>query len=127
MDVKLLSQELVILIHDRMIEEEGGLPGVHLNKLEGALSRIDSMVCYEGIDDVYEIAAQYGIAISQGHPFNDANKRTAMACMLLLLSGNHINCQPPNAEIPDFIEKMAKKNFTRSEIADWLRQYTSKI
>lgn len=119
-----LDVDTVILIHDRMIAEDGGLQGIHFNKLEGALSRIDSHVFYAGLNDLYEIAALYGIAIAQGHPFNDANKRTAMASMIFFLRLNGIICQPSNEIIPDFIEGIAKKLFNREEIAQWLKNHT---
>jgi death-on-curing protein len=39
----------------------------HLDKLESVLSRIDQQMYYNQVDDLYEIAAWYGIAISKGH------------------------------------------------------------
>jgi death-on-curing protein len=119
-----LSPETVIMIHDRVLKEDGGLEGVHFHKLEGALSRIDSYIFYEGIIDLYEIAGLYGIAIAQGHPFNDANKRTAMSCMLTFLHLNAVICAPPVSLVPDFIENIAKKNLDRQQIAQWLQKYS---
>ena len=107
-----------------MLDEEGGLPGVHMDKLQGVLGRIDSAILYEEINDLYEIAALYAITIAQGHPFNDANKRTAMTCMLMFLRLNHIICMPPNQLIPDFLVNVAEKRLKREEIAEWLRQHS---
>ena len=40
---------------------------------------------YNQVDDLYEIAAWYGIAISKEHAFVDGNKRTGLAVMLTFL------------------------------------------
>jgi len=53
--------------------------------LEGALGRIDHAIQYDGLDDVYEIAALYAAAIARDHVFNDANKRTALVGKCILM------------------------------------------
>ena len=77
----MIDAQKVIEIHDLILSEEPGLHGDHgADALEGALSRIDSRIHYEGLDDVFEIAAMYAVALARGHVFNDANKRTALVC-----------------------------------------------
>ena len=49
------------------------------------LNRIDQQMYYSGVDDIFEIAAWFGIAISKGHAFVDGNKRTGLAVMLTYL------------------------------------------
>jgi death-on-curing family protein len=34
-------------------------------------------ILYAELDDIFDIAAMYAVAIARGHVFNDANKRTA--------------------------------------------------
>lgn len=38
--------------------------------------------------DVIQIAATYAVVISRAHSFNDGNKRTALASMLIFLGDN---------------------------------------
>jgi death-on-curing protein len=121
-----LTEEQVITIHERMLQEEGGLPGLCTSKsLGGALGRIDHHIYYNGVTDLYEIAALYGISIAQGHIFNDANKRTAMGCMFTFLDMNKINLQVHPDEIPDFLVDIAEKKLDVKQIANWLKEHTA--
>jgi len=82
----MLSAKEVIAIHDLIIAGGGGLAGDHgLNAVEGALSRVMNHIAYAGMDDVFEIAAMYAVAIARGHVFNDGNKRTALVSALTYL------------------------------------------
>jgi len=45
---------------------------------------------YEGVTDVYDLAAVYLVAIARGHIFNDANKRTALFVAQVFLKRNGI-------------------------------------
>jgi death-on-curing protein len=47
--------------------------------LQGALARVDNAIVYEGLDDVFEIAAKYAASIANAHALSDANKRTGLA------------------------------------------------
>lgn len=49
------------------------------------MSRIGQQIHYNNINDLFEIAAWYGIAIAKGHAFVDGNKRTGLATMLTFL------------------------------------------
>ena len=52
--------ERVVDINEQILKTEAGFKGVpDLGKLQGALSRIDNAIWYEGLDDVFEIAAKY--------------------------------------------------------------------
>jgi death-on-curing protein len=82
----MINAKKVIEFHDYIIVEEGGLPGNHgIDAIEGALARVVNRIQYEGMEDIYEIAAMYAVAIARGHVFNDANKRTALVAALTFL------------------------------------------
>src|SRR5690625_3244874 len=84
----MLDINYVITIHDEIIKDFGGLSGYGrggLGAIESALARIESYMLYEGVDDVFAIAALYAVAIARGHIFNDGNKRTGMICALAYL------------------------------------------
>lgn len=85
--LKTLNCETVISFHDDvLIETHEGPPGIRpAMSLDAALNRIDSHIFYEGIDNLFEIAAIYGIALAQGHIFNNGNKRTALISMITFL------------------------------------------
>jgi death-on-curing protein len=51
-------------IHDLILRNEPGLHGDHgIGPLEGALARVESRMNYEHLDDVFEIAAMYAVAL----------------------------------------------------------------
>lgn len=81
----IISLELVIEIHDNVIDISGGANGVNIDRLAGSLSRIEQQIFYNDVNDVFEIACWYAVAIAKGHGFTDGNKRTALSTMLTFL------------------------------------------
>lgn len=82
----MIDAAMVIEIHDLILSTEAGLEGGHgQGPVEGALARVENRVLYQGLDDIFEIAAMYAVAIARGHVFNDANKRTALVTALTYL------------------------------------------
>jgi death-on-curing protein len=52
--------ERVVEINTFILESEPGMKGtVDVPKLQGALGRIDNAIVYDGLDDIFEIAAKY--------------------------------------------------------------------
>ncbi len=45
-----------------------------IGKLQGALGRVDNAIVYEGLNDIFEIAAKYTASIAVSHAMSDANK-----------------------------------------------------
>ncbi|MDE9557666.1 type II toxin-antitoxin system death-on-curing family toxin [Xenorhabdus bovienii] len=90
MNIRFLSTEEVIEIQ-RLTLPNSGNPDI--NKLEGALFRIQTLKDYDGCEDIFKFAAMYLIAIAKSHAFNDANKRTAFqsASVFLLLNNFELN------------------------------------
>ena len=86
----LLSPDLVVKIHDSALNP-GELAGMALDKsLEGALARVDNRLVYGMIEDVFDLAAAYCVAVATGHVFNDANKRTAHLVLDICLDLNGV-------------------------------------
>jgi death on curing protein len=83
-----LDVDYVVTIHDEILTDLGGLAGFASGGrggIESALARVDNHALYNGVDDVFGIAAMYAVAIARGHVFNDANKRTGLTCCLTYL------------------------------------------
>lgn len=122
MDFRLLHVEEVLRLHDSVLNP-GELPGLAKDKsLEGALSRIEFRLQYGMIQDVYDLAAMYAVAIAQAHAFNDANKRTAHAAMKLIIKIHGVSLPLPANVVGDIIIKTAQGHLDESELAAWLRQ-----
>lgn len=67
-----------------------GAPSSNIGLIEGAVNRIVNQYHYNGISDVFELAALYFVAIAKAHAFPDANKRTAFQSALIFLQLNDV-------------------------------------
>ena len=124
MTFRLLTPELVEAIHDAVLNP-GELQGRALNKsLEGALARVDNRLAYGMIDDAFDLAAAYAIAIAQGHCFNDANKRTAFRAMNAALAFNGAQIPWTALEIGPVIIRAAQGLLDEGELGHWLRTHS---
>lgn len=122
----LLSAELVERIHDHVLNP-GEIPGRARDKsLEGALGRVDNRLTYGMIEDAFDLAAAYAIAIAQGHCFNDANKRTAFRSMHAVLALNGVQMMFETEETGQAIIRAAQRLMDDGELALWLRQRAAK-
>ena len=92
--MSLINSTFVIAVHDEIFLQTGvGRVGCHVDKLESVLNRIDQQMYYSDVNDIFDIAAWFGIAISKGHAFVDGNKRTGLAVMLTYLEIQGITIQ----------------------------------
>ena len=121
MNFHLLSPEIVEAIHDAILNP-GELPGRARDKsLEAALARVDNRLAYGMINDVFDLAAAYGVAVARGHCFNDGNKRTAYRSMHVCLDLNGITLPWDTVEVGQTIIRCAMGQMDDGDLADWLR------
>ena len=119
----LFSPQDVIDIHDGVLNP-GELSGLAGSKsLEGILGRVDTRLQYGQVTDIYDLAAVYALAVSQGHVFNDGNKRTAYAVMDLCLSNHGVVMAWQTEEVGQIIIDIAQGKVDETELAAWLRGY----
>ncbi len=85
-----------IAIHDALIEEFGGAPGI---RDEGALAAALMRPQLGYYDSLIEEAAALLESLANNHPFVDGNKRTAFAVTdtFLHLNGYYIDCDSREA------------------------------
>jgi len=76
---------------------------------------------------VAELAAAYGFGLAKNHPFDDANKRTALIAMRLFLqlNGYDLAASPEDKYIT--IIRVAASQISEYELADWIRENLSEI
>lgn len=118
---RLLSPDLIELIHDEVLNP-GELAGRARDKsLEGELSRVDNRLAYGMVEDAFALAALYAEAIAQGHCFNDGNKRTAFRSMDAVLSLHGVNIFFEIEGIADRIILLAQRKLEAEDLAEWLR------
>ncbi|ROQ27521.1 type II toxin-antitoxin system death-on-curing family toxin [Gallaecimonas pentaromativorans] len=119
--MKYLTAKDVVAIHDDIInpnELQGQAPD---KSIQAVVNRVENRVNYGLVSDVFELAACYAVCIAIGHAFNDANKRTAFACMDLILYLNGIELQYDTVEAGDMIRKAAQKQIDETDLSGWLK------
>ena len=122
MEFVTLTPDMVEAIHDAVLNV-GELTGRALDKsLEGALGRVDNRLGYGMVDDAFDLAAAYAVAIAQGHCFNDANKRTAHQSMDTCLDLNGIQISWTADDVGPIIIRVAQRLMDEGELAQWLRR-----
>ncbi|WP_448217240.1 type II toxin-antitoxin system death-on-curing family toxin [Endozoicomonas sp. 2B-B] len=113
--------ERVIEINAFILTTEPGMKGtVDVSKLQGALSRIDNAIVYEGLDDIFEIAAKYTASIAVSHACPDANKRTGLAVALEYLSLNDYEITEDNELLANAVRDLVIQKINETDFADIL-------
>ena len=121
MSFVLLSAAQVEVLHDAILNP-GELPGRARDKsLEAALDRVDNRIAYGMVEDVFDLAAAYAMAVARGHCFNDGNKRTAFRTMNAALALNGIRIDWNTDEVGQTIIALAQGKLDDADLADWLR------
>ncbi|MDE1714943.1 type II toxin-antitoxin system death-on-curing family toxin (plasmid) [Chromobacterium amazonense] len=121
----MISAEQVVAIHEAILKDEPGLHGrTDIAALEGAMARVENLKQYEGVDDVFEHAALYAIALARGHVFSDANKRTALVTCLTYLEIQGFPLKRSQT-LEDIMVEVAEGNIERSDLADILYSLVS--
>ncbi|CCJ86583.1 type II toxin-antitoxin system death-on-curing family toxin [Cronobacter dublinensis] len=101
MTIHFISAEEIVRFHDRLLQVTPGVTGMpDPGRAEALMYRVLNKYEYEGVDDIWLLAAMHLLAIARGHIFNDGNKRTALFITLLFLKRNGIAL----AANPAFVE-----------------------
>lgn len=110
-----LDAPWVLRVHDFIVENYGGLPGVlSTNTLEAALAR--PFCGYFHTHSAQASALMHGLATA--HAFADGNKRTAVACTLVSLdaAGIFVVGNPAFIKIDDWAVALADNRMSREEL-----------
>lgn len=127
MDIKYLPVESVLSIHEKVLRNTVEDKGLSCDKsIDSAINRVSDHVYYADLQDIYEIAALYAIAIAKGHCFNNGNKRTGMISMLVFLIINGIDVDVTDEEIENKMVEIVENQITQSDLAQWLKNYVKK-
>lgn len=115
--------ELAIAIHERLIAQSGGHPGVRdQTLLELTLTRTQQLFAIrEPQPDLADLAANIAFGIARNHPFMDANKRTALVTYRSFLTLNRASFKASAEEKFVTIMKLADGQLSEKRFAEWLR------
>ena len=120
--MKILTKRQVLLLHEQLIDETGGLQGLRdEGLLDSALSspfqEFDSFSPYP---TVQQKAARLGYGLVMNHPFIDGNKRIGAHAMLTLLALNGIEIACTQKELSDVILDVAAGKAEYANLLAWV-------
>jgi death-on-curing protein len=117
-----LNAEQIVLLHDELIRETGGLPGLRDAKLlESALAApFASFGGQKAYPTIEAQAARLAFGLAKNHPFNDGNKRIGILTMLSFLELNHIELSCTDEELIVLGLSLANGNMTDKEVLLWI-------
>jgi death-on-curing protein len=119
-DIKLITAIEVAAIHDAMIADFGGTPGVRdEGLLYSAVGRQLQTLTY-GDSSVHSVAASLTFGVALNHAFLDGNKRTAFGAMIAFLDANDINIKYDPVEAHQVFMGLAAGRVTEQELSDWI-------
>jgi death on curing protein len=116
-----LLKETVLALHDRLLAEFGGLPGLRdEGLLDSALARPENLFAY-GKPTIFDLAASYAFGLIKNHPFMDGNKRIGFAAATVFLEIN--GCRFQAAEADATIQTLALAAGALDEVrySAWLK------
>ena len=124
-----INLRVVKAFHDRQINEHGGLAGLRDEGLLLSASLRPENACHysDPKPDVAELAASYGFGLAKNHPFNDANKRTALITMRLFLKLNGYDLMASPEDKYKTIIRVAASEISEYELALWIRENLKEI
>lgn len=119
--MKHLTALQVIVCHDENVRRYGGLPGIaDAARVEALVERVRNHEHYEGVTDVFALAALYCVAIARGHAFFDANKCTAVNCTWAFLKMNGVKTSVPE-NLVETVIRTATGEMDAEKAARYLR------
>ena len=115
----------VVELHRRLLQTTGGAAGIRdFGALESAIAQ--PKATFDGRDlypTLAEKAAALCLALVQGHPFIDGNKRVGHAAMevFLVLNGSEIDASTDVQE--RVILDLAAGRLDHRQLTDWIRRH----
>ncbi len=108
-ELTFLTDEQVAHIHEVLIARDGGLAGHrHGSSLSAVLERVRNNLRFDPhFRDPKRAAGLTTYSIAVGHPFNDGNKRTALAAGAAVLVVNGEQTLPDTERLPHLIVEAA--------------------
>jgi len=121
-DWRWIAVDVVYAIHERQLDEHGGLDGVRdPNSVESALGRPRHLATYEE-PDAAALAACYAFGLARNHGFSDGNKRTAWVVARLFLADNGFSLRFDPVDAIRTMLDVASGTMSEEQLAHWFRK-----
>ena len=122
MSIALPTEQQIADLHEHLLARHGGLPGSRAGTSLGAvLGRIHTNLAYQFEDPTVQQVAAFAVySFVVGHPFNDANKRTALTVgdLVLLMNGQRIIATAHEIKLADLVIELASGNIGQERLIE---------
>ena len=117
-----LSKRQILLLHDQLLSQAGGLPGLRdEGLLESALNApFQSFGDTDAYPSLQQKAARMGYGLVKNHPFVDGNKRIGAHAMLVFLAINGTELVYTQEELSSVILAVASGEKGYEDLLRWL-------
>jgi death on curing protein len=123
-----LDLETVLTIHELILNEFGGMPGVRdLGLLESALARAQWLCEFDSEADLHRFGAAYAFGIAKNHPFVDGNKRVGYLSAYTFLRFNGWHVAARQADAVRAMLALAGGSLSEADFAAWLRGHSEAV
>lgn len=124
--MKFLSIEKVIAIHEAVVSNYGGLPGIRdIGLLSSAIEMPKSTMFGEYLHpEIWDKAAAYLYHVVCNHPFLDGNKRTGMMCALIFLDMNGRELKDVQNLLEELVVETAQGKVDKREISQFFQEHS---
>lgn len=128
-EIRFLSLEDVLELHEMQIERYGGATGIRdRGLLESAIGMPQASFGGEFMHKgLFEIAAAYAFHIAENQPFVDGNKRTALAAALVFLDWHQIEVDEPGEELYQAMIQIAEKKLDKAGLSQIFKRFSKPI
>jgi death-on-curing protein len=122
-----LSKAFILAVHDRLLADYGGRPGVRdEGLLDSALGKPQNLFGY-GKPSLFELAASYAFGIIKNHPFIDGNKRTGFVAAAAFLDSNGFELTATEVEATLKTLGLAAGEVSEAQYGAWLEESCERI
>jgi len=122
-----ISKQAVLAIHEKLLAEHGGAPGLlDEGLLDAAIASPRNHFAHERADTL-RLAAAYAYALSQNHPFADGDKRAALTVAGVFLELNGFRLDASEHDAAQATRALSSRELDEVEFAAWLRACSSKL
>lgn len=120
--MKLISKRQVLLLHQHLVDETGGSPGLRdEGLLESALNApFQSFGDTSAYPSLQQKAARLCYGLVKNHPFIDGNKRIGAHVMLVFLALNGIELSYTQQELVNIILQVAAGEKSYETLLAWV-------
>jgi death on curing protein len=126
-ELKWLTRQMILAMHDEAVVIFGGLPGVRdMALLNSAIDRPKNLIAYGDHPSLFDLAAALCFGIVKNHPFLDGNKRTGLLSARALLFLNGQEFEPAEVDEVTMMVGVADATVDEAMLASWLACFSTR-